>query len=67
MIGTEDRILNTWAQFVKKYSFLPLIGDGSTKYVYHVIQTLPLLFLTILCMSLLFIDSFFVNSFLVIL
>ncbi|CAO2824321.1 unnamed protein product [Amaranthus hypochondriacus] len=31
MIGTEDRILNTWAQFVKKYSFLPLIGDGSTK------------------------------------
>ncbi|KNA24805.1 hypothetical protein SOVF_012110 [Spinacia oleracea] len=29
MIGTEDRILNTWAQFVKKYSFLPLIGDGS--------------------------------------
>ncbi|PSR94896.1 NADH dehydrogenase [ubiquinone] 1 alpha subcomplex subunit 9 like [Actinidia chinensis var. chinensis] len=31
MIGTEDRILNTWAHFVKKYSFLPLIGDGSTK------------------------------------
>ncbi|GMN50420.1 hypothetical protein TIFTF001_019583 [Ficus carica] len=31
MIGTEDRILNRWAQFVKKYSFLPLIGDGSTK------------------------------------
>ncbi|CAO2839804.1 unnamed protein product [Amaranthus hypochondriacus] len=31
MIGTEDRILNPWAQFVKKYSFLPLIGNGSTK------------------------------------
>ncbi|XVF21497.1 hypothetical protein REPUB_Repub12eG0095200 [Reevesia pubescens] len=31
MIGTEDRILNRWAQFAKKYSFLPLIGDGSTK------------------------------------
>ncbi|ERN15903.1 hypothetical protein AMTRI_Chr07g76450 [Amborella trichopoda] len=31
MIGTEDRILNRWAQFVKKWSFLPLIGDGSTK------------------------------------
>ncbi|KAL9239074.1 hypothetical protein vseg_013426 [Gypsophila vaccaria] len=31
MIGTEDRILNTWALFVKKYSFLPLIGDGSNK------------------------------------
>ncbi|PIM99754.1 NADH:ubiquinone oxidoreductase, NDUFA9/39kDa subunit [Handroanthus impetiginosus] len=31
MIGTEDRILNTWAQFAKKYSFIPLIGDGSTK------------------------------------
>lgn len=31
MVGTEDRILNPWAQFVKKYSFLPLIGDGSTK------------------------------------
>ncbi|KAK2997824.1 hypothetical protein RJ639_026149 [Escallonia herrerae] len=31
MIGTEDRILNTWAHFAKKYSFLPLIGDGSTK------------------------------------
>lgn len=36
MIGTEDRILNRWAQFVKKYSFLPLIGDGSTKYVLNV-------------------------------
>lgn len=34
MIGTEDRILNTWAHFVKNYSFLPLIGDGSTKYVF---------------------------------
>jgi hypothetical protein len=33
MIGTEDRILNRWAHFAKKYSFLPLIGDGSTKYV----------------------------------
>lgn len=31
MIGTEDRILNPWAQFAKKYSFLPLFGDGSTK------------------------------------
>lgn len=31
MIGTEDRILNTWAHFAKKYSFLPLIGGGSTK------------------------------------
>ncbi|KAH9602799.1 hypothetical protein KSS87_009286 [Heliosperma pusillum] len=31
MIGTEDRILNIWAQFVKKYTFLPLIGDGSNK------------------------------------
>lgn len=34
MIGTEDRITNIWAQFVKKYSFLPLLGDGSTKYVW---------------------------------
>lgn len=33
MIGTEDRILNPWAQFVKKYGFLPLIGGGTTKYV----------------------------------
>ncbi|XP_010264829.1 PREDICTED: NADH dehydrogenase [ubiquinone] 1 alpha subcomplex subunit 9, mitochondrial [Nelumbo nucifera] len=31
MIGTEDRILNRWAQFVKKWSFLPLVGDGSTR------------------------------------
>ncbi|XP_077229390.1 NADH dehydrogenase [ubiquinone] 1 alpha subcomplex subunit 9, mitochondrial-like [Tasmannia lanceolata] len=31
MIGTEDRILNTWAHVAKKWSFLPLIGDGSTK------------------------------------
>ncbi|MQM03570.1 hypothetical protein Taro_036359, partial [Colocasia esculenta] len=31
MIGTEDRILNRWAHFAKKWSFLPLIGDGSTK------------------------------------
>ncbi|KAL0459347.1 UNVERIFIED_CONTAM: NADH dehydrogenase [ubiquinone] 1 alpha subcomplex subunit, mitochondrial [Sesamum latifolium] len=31
MIGTEDRVLNPWAHFAKKYSFLPLIGDGSTK------------------------------------
>ena len=36
MIGTEDRILNRWAHFAKKYSFLPLIGDGSTKYVNNV-------------------------------
>ncbi|KAL6011051.1 hypothetical protein ACLOJK_001495 [Asimina triloba] len=31
MIGTEDRILNTWAHFAKKWTFVPLIGDGSTK------------------------------------
>lgn len=31
MIGTEDRILNPWAFFAKKYGFLPLIGGGSTK------------------------------------
>ncbi|KAJ9543437.1 hypothetical protein OSB04_023144 [Centaurea solstitialis] len=31
MVGTEDRILNPWAHFAKKYNFLPLIGDGSTK------------------------------------
>ncbi|KMZ62877.1 NADH-ubiquinone oxidoreductase 39 kDa subunit [Zostera marina] len=31
LIGTEDRILNRWAQFVKKWDFLPLIGDGSTR------------------------------------
>ncbi|KAK6937714.1 NmrA-like domain, partial [Dillenia turbinata] len=31
MIGTEDRILNRWAHFVKNWSFLPLIGDGSAK------------------------------------
>ncbi|KAL8490025.1 hypothetical protein ACS0TY_025792 [Phlomoides rotata] len=31
MVGTEDRILNPWAHFAKKYSFLPLMGDGSTK------------------------------------
>ncbi|KAL9250473.1 NADH dehydrogenase [ubiquinone] 1 alpha subcomplex subunit 9, mitochondrial-like protein [Drosera capensis] len=31
MIGTEDRILNRWAHFAKNYSFLPLIGDGSTR------------------------------------
>lgn len=31
MIGTEDRILNPWANFAKKYSFIPLMGDGSTK------------------------------------
>lgn len=33
MIGTEDRILNPWSMFVKKYGFLPLIGGGTTKYV----------------------------------
>ncbi|KAL3647688.1 hypothetical protein CASFOL_008656 [Castilleja foliolosa] len=32
MVGTEDRILNPWAHFAKKYSFLPLVGDGSTKF-----------------------------------
>uniref|UniRef100_A0A0D9VMN3 NAD-dependent epimerase/dehydratase domain-containing protein n=1 Tax=Leersia perrieri TaxID=77586 RepID=A0A0D9VMN3_9ORYZ len=31
MIGTEDRILNRWAQFAKNWGFLPLVGDGSTK------------------------------------
>ncbi|KAK7393349.1 hypothetical protein VNO78_21902 [Psophocarpus tetragonolobus] len=31
MIGTEDRIMNPWAHFAKKYSFIPLFGDGSTK------------------------------------
>ncbi|XP_039025016.1 NADH dehydrogenase [ubiquinone] 1 alpha subcomplex subunit 9, mitochondrial-like [Hibiscus syriacus] len=31
MNGTEDRIMNLWAHFAKKYSFLPLIGNGSTK------------------------------------
>ncbi|KAI3857103.1 hypothetical protein MKX03_000963 [Papaver bracteatum] len=31
MVGTEDRILNKWAFIAKKWSFLPLIGDGSTK------------------------------------
>ncbi|EPS69627.1 hypothetical protein M569_05135, partial [Genlisea aurea] len=31
MVGTEDRILNPWAQFVKNFSFLPLIGNGSTR------------------------------------
>ncbi|KAI9122386.1 hypothetical protein K1719_007075 [Acacia pycnantha] len=31
IIGTEDRILNRWAQFAKKFNFLPLIGDGTTK------------------------------------
>ncbi|XP_038906582.1 NADH dehydrogenase [ubiquinone] 1 alpha subcomplex subunit 9, mitochondrial [Benincasa hispida] len=31
MIGTEDRIMNTWAHFAKKYGFIPLFGDGSTK------------------------------------
>jgi NADH dehydrogenase (ubiquinone) 1 alpha subcomplex subunit 9 len=33
MVGTEDRLLNQWARFAKKYGFLTLIGDGSTKYV----------------------------------
>ncbi|KAK8964068.1 hypothetical protein KSP40_PGU009506 [Platanthera guangdongensis] len=31
IIGTEDRILNRWAQFAKKWGFLPIIGGGSTK------------------------------------
>lgn len=35
IIGTEDRIMNRWAQFAKKYGFLPLIGDGTTKYVIY--------------------------------
>lgn len=32
MIGTEDRILNPWAHMAKNYGFVPLFGDGSTKY-----------------------------------
>ena len=36
MIGTEDRIMNPWAHFAKKYGFIPLFGDGSTKYVFHI-------------------------------
>uniref|UniRef100_A0A803PGG4 ABC-type xenobiotic transporter n=1 Tax=Cannabis sativa TaxID=3483 RepID=A0A803PGG4_CANSA len=31
LVGTEDRLLNRWAEFAKKYSFLPLIGGGSTR------------------------------------
>ncbi|PIA40062.1 hypothetical protein AQUCO_02500052v1 [Aquilegia coerulea] len=31
MIGTEDRILNRWAQYAKNWNFLPLFGDGTTK------------------------------------
>ncbi|XP_042375434.1 NADH dehydrogenase [ubiquinone] 1 alpha subcomplex subunit 9, mitochondrial [Zingiber officinale] len=31
IFGAEDSSLNKWAQFVKKWSFLPLFGDGSTK------------------------------------
>ncbi|PWA36538.1 NAD(P)-binding domain-containing protein [Artemisia annua] len=31
MLGTEDRILNPWAQFARKYNFLPLVSGGSTK------------------------------------
>uniref|UniRef100_A0A0E0CT29 NAD-dependent epimerase/dehydratase domain-containing protein n=1 Tax=Oryza meridionalis TaxID=40149 RepID=A0A0E0CT29_9ORYZ len=31
MIGTEDRILNRWAQFAKNWGFLPLVDSGSTK------------------------------------
>ncbi|XP_051143550.1 NADH dehydrogenase [ubiquinone] 1 alpha subcomplex subunit 9, mitochondrial [Andrographis paniculata] len=31
MVGTEDRILNPWAHFAKKYGFIPLFGGGSTK------------------------------------
>ncbi|XP_071720189.1 NADH dehydrogenase [ubiquinone] 1 alpha subcomplex subunit 9, mitochondrial-like [Rutidosis leptorrhynchoides] len=31
MVGTEDRILNPWAQFTRKYNFLPLVNGGTTK------------------------------------
>ncbi|XP_071689421.1 NADH dehydrogenase [ubiquinone] 1 alpha subcomplex subunit 9, mitochondrial-like [Rutidosis leptorrhynchoides] len=31
MLGTEDRILNPWAHFARKYNFLPLVNGGSTK------------------------------------
>ncbi|KAL6635353.1 hypothetical protein ACP70R_028024 [Stipagrostis hirtigluma subsp. patula] len=31
MIGTEDRILNRWAQFAKNWGFLPLVDGGSSK------------------------------------
>lgn len=36
MIGTEDRIMNTWAHYAKKYGFIPLFGDGSTKSVFQI-------------------------------
>lgn len=57
MIGTEDRILNPWAQFAKKYGFIPLIGDGSTKYV--AMQYLSSLLPTILQAS----NVMFLNAF----
>ncbi|KAF6144406.1 hypothetical protein GIB67_024633, partial [Kingdonia uniflora] len=31
LVGTEDRIMNRWAQFAKNWGYLPLIGGGSTK------------------------------------
>uniref|UniRef100_A0A7N0TQ46 Uncharacterized protein n=1 Tax=Kalanchoe fedtschenkoi TaxID=63787 RepID=A0A7N0TQ46_KALFE len=31
LIGTEDRVMNRWAHFAKKYGFIPLYGDGYTK------------------------------------
>lgn len=31
MIGTEDRILNKWAQIAKNWVVLPIIGDGCSK------------------------------------
>lgn len=33
MIGIEDRILNFWVMFVKKYGFFLFIGGGINKYV----------------------------------
>lgn len=39
MIGTEDRIMNRWARFAKKWSFLPLIGGGTTKYAFYCLDT----------------------------
>lgn len=31
LVGTEDRLLNTWAQQAKNLPFVPLIGNGKTR------------------------------------
>ena len=31
LVGTEDRLLNIWAQQAKNLPFVPLIGDGQTR------------------------------------